>query len=150
MRTLVMLALVGMSLAGCASHRAPPVYGNFVQGAAPADSKMMADDVARKLVSLYPPARMRIRLGLATPDHFGAMLVAALRTSGYAVAEFKPGASTGSPGQESDVALAYLVDQPLEAGLYRVTVLVNSQSLSRLYQATDGTIAPAAYWVRKE
>lgn len=158
MRKLATLVLIAMSLAGCASGPAPAVYGNFVQGAVADDDKMMADDVAKKLAALYPPARTRFNLRQATPDAFGASLVASLRTKGYAMAEFKPAPPAGAPdgaaaaasGQSGDVALAYVVDQPLDAGLYRVTVLVNSQSLSRLYQTKDGKIAPAGYWVRKE
>lgn len=157
MHKLTILAFIAISLAGCAGGPAPAVYGNFVQGTVAADDKMMAGDVAKKLAALYPPARTRINLQQATPDGFGASLVAALRTKGYALAEFKPAppadASAGTvraPGQAGDIALAYVVDQPLDAGLTRVTVLINSQPLSRLYQAKDGTLAPAGYWVRKE
>lgn len=157
MRKLTILALIASSLAGCASGPAPAVYGNFVQGAAPANDKAMADDAAKKLAALYPPARTRFNLRQATPDTFGVSLVAALRTKGYALAEYVPAPPAGAPtgaapatGQAGDATLAYVVDQPLDAGLYRVTVLVNNQTLSRLYQAKDGAIAPAGYWVRKE
>lgn len=158
MRNLFIVAVIASSLAGCASRPAPAVVGNFADRAVPAHGKAMADDAARKLVALYPPARTRFNLRQSTPDAFGASLVTALRAKGYALSEFLPApaavqpASTapGTSSQSGDASLAYVVDQPLEAGQYRVTVLVNNQSLSRLYEARDGAIAPAGYWIRKE
>ncbi len=160
MRRLPIIVLLAAGLAGCASDPVTVNYGNYAQVAIPSDGKSMADDMAKKLVTLYPPARTRFNLRQATPDAFGASLVAALRTKGYALAEFKADAGTGAPvktlpavakaGQVGDVSLAYVVDQPLDSGLYRVTVVVNSQSLTRLYSAKDGAIAPAGYWIRKE
>ncbi|MEG2900603.1 MAG: hypothetical protein RR983_09825 [Massilia sp.] len=34
--------------------------------------------------------------------------------------------------------------------MYRVTILVNSQTLSRVYQSSGGAVTPAGAWVRKE
>lgn len=154
------LALFALSLGGCATSTAPAPagYGNFVAAADVAADKAIASDVASKLVVLYPPARTRFNLRQPTPDVFGARLVATLRSKGYAVAESKavlptaasPGVTTMAPEQSADLALAYVVDQPLDSGIYRVTVLVNSQSLSRLYQAKEGGVAAAGYWIRKE
>jgi hypothetical protein len=149
MRKLIVLVFVAIGLAGCAGRRTPVAYGNFVKGASAVDGKLMADDVAKQLSALYLPARTRINVQHATRDTFGSSLVAALRSRGYAIAEFNQSRSeaTVTPG---DVALAYVVDQPLESKAYRVTLHLNSQSVSRLYQATGGVIAPAGYWVRKE
>jgi hypothetical protein len=145
--SLVVLLVAG--LAGCASTPAPASYGSFVQAPVATDDKAMADDVVKKLAALYPPAKTRFNLQHATPDAFGISMVSALRTKGYAVAEVKPGAQApvGAAGEQS---LAYVLDQPLDAGLYRVTVLVNSQTLSRVYQSAGGTVTPASAWVRKE
>ena len=76
-------------------------------------------------------------------------MVTTLRAKGYAVAEVKPGAQVPAlaAGEQS---LAYILDQPLDAGLYRVTILVNSQTLSRVYQSAGGAVTPAGAWVRKE
>jgi hypothetical protein len=160
MRKVTILVLIALSTTGCASVPAPAIYGNFVQGPVPANDKAMADDAANKLAALYPPARTRFNLLQATPDAFGVSLVAALRMKGYALAEFTPtpaapsdaqgAAAAATTGQAGDATLAYVVDQPLDASLYRVTVLVNNQPLSRLYGAKDSAIAPAGYWVRKE
>ena len=158
MGKLTALLCIAFGLAGCASGPAPTAYGHFVQVPVAANDKVMADDVANKLGTLYPPARTSIKLRQATPDAFGITLVTALRTKGYALAEFDPAQRTGTPAGTAggmsatggDLALAYVVDQPLDAGIYRVTVVLNSQSLSRVYKAKDGGIAPAGYWVRKE
>lgn len=158
MHKLSTFLLVALTVAGCATAPGPNAYGNFVAGAVTADEKAMADDAARKLATLYPPARTRFKLRQATPDVFGALLVASLRTRGYAMAEFSAGlpaevphgVATAAPLDPADLSLAYVVDQPLDAGLYRVTLLVDAQSLSRLYQASKGSIAPACDWIRKE
>jgi hypothetical protein len=158
MRLLPSLLIVSICLAGCAGRRAPAAHGNFIDVPATLDENVMADDVARKMAMLYPPAHTSIKMQQATPDAFGAALAAALRSQGYAFAEFNPraigtGPASGTPVRASNsdnLAVAYLVDQPLDSGMYRVTVLINEQSLSRLYQAKDGSVAPAGYWVRKE
>jgi hypothetical protein len=161
MHTLTGMVLIVAALAGCASSSTPAPYGNFIHGAreaATADEGTMADDVARKLAATYPPARTRFTLQQATPDAFGSSLVAQLRKKGYAMAEFRQNASDGRPRAKAattndvpaDLALAYIVDQPLEEPLYRVTVIVDSQTLSRLYSAKAGALSPAGAWIRKE
>lgn len=153
MRKLTVFVSLMMSLAGCASGPAPATYGNFVQDITAVDGKIMADDVAKKMAVLFPPALTRINLQQTTSDAFGTSLVGALRTKGYALAEFKPAQSRNGPGSAATsggVALAYVVDQQLDAKSYRITVHINSQLLSRLYEAKGGGIAPAGYWVRKE
>lgn len=158
MRTLAALLLVGIGLAGCANRHAHATYGNFIDVPEKFDGKVMAEDVAGKMVALFPPARTSIKMRQTTLDAFGTTLTATLRRKGYALAEFDPGGRTVSqeagapsrPPATDNLALAYLVDQPLDAGLYRLTVLINEQSLSRLYRAKDGSLVPAGYWVRKE
>lgn len=138
-----------LSLAGCASIPAPAVLGNFVDEGARSSTSLMAEDVVKKLDVLYPPAHTSFRMQQKTPDSFGATLVEALRAKGYALAEFDP-ASVDSGTHSRGVTLAYIVDQPLEPGQYRVTVLLNKQSISRLYQLRGGVVSPAGAWIRKE
>jgi hypothetical protein len=155
MDKLIIAALIAASLSGCASRTSSASYGNFAPDSAPAEDRLMADDVAKKLAALHLPARSRINLIHATPDAFGGLRVSALRTKGYALAEFKPGsaalrsASSDASGP-NDLALAYVVDRLPELRMYRVTVHINDQSLSRLYEAKDGKLTTAGYWVRKE
>lgn len=136
-------------LAGCASAPAPASYGSFVKTPNAADEKTMADDAVKRLTALYPPARTRFNLQHATPDSFGGNLVTELRAKGYALAEVKPGAQPVTPtaGEQS---LAYVIDQPLDPGMYRVTIFINSQSLSRVYQPVSGELKAAGPWLRKE
>jgi len=146
-----MLALI---FGGCTTAKAPAGYGNAMRGAKAVDDRKMAKDVAAKLSTLFPPAYNKLRLRHGTADAFGTTLVDSLRRKGYALSEFNakarsgPAAKSGTPN--GDLNLAYIVDQPLEPGLVRVTLFINAQSLSRLYQSKGGDIEPAGYWVRKE
>lgn len=149
MQKTALLVLLIACLAGCASAPAPATYGSFVQTPVATDDKAMADDVVKKLAVLYLPAKTRFNLQHATPEAFGISMVAALRAKGYALAEVKPGSQAAAPAA-GEQALAYVIDQPLGAGLYRVTVLVNTQTLSRVYQSAGGSVTPAGAWVRKE
>ena len=46
--------------------------------------------------------------------------------------------------------LRYVLDQAGDSNLYRLTLMVGNQSITRPYLAQNGTFAPAGYWVRKE
>ena len=156
---LRLAGLVGLvGLFGCATPQ-PSGYGNFTQSVPAAMNQSLADDAVKQLAALYPPAATRLDLQQATPDAFGSLLVGSLRAKGYALLEFKPGAETAaSPvtATATDRAagagqpLRYILDQ-LDANLYRLTLLVGNQSLSRAYLAAqNGTVHPAGAWVRKE
>lgn len=158
MRMLTSIVFVAIGIAGCASQHAPASYGNFVAVPTQLDEQVMADDVARKMAVLYPPARSSIAMRQATPDVFGTTLTASLRGQGYALAEFDSGSRSTNQGKNAlaqrsatgDLKVAYVVDQPLSTDLYRVTVFINDQSLSRFYQSKGGSLVPAGCWVRKE
>ena len=138
-------------LAGCASIES---YGNFLGANAPATlNEKLAADTVKQLTVLYPPASTRFDLGQPTPDAYGSALVESLRIKGYAILEFEP--DEASPADKPDTAgpglsLRYVLDAPASTNLYRVTVMVGSQSLSRAYVAQNDTVAPAGAWVRKE
>jgi hypothetical protein len=51
---------------------------------------------------------------------------------------------------EPRVPLKYVVDQAGGSQLYRVTLMVGSQSLSRAYRPLYGAVFPISYWVRME
>lgn len=149
MRKIILVMLLA-ALVGCANRPKPAGYGSFAAAANPAGGQKMADDVVTKLVTLYPPAVTRFNLQHAAADPFGTLLVARLRAKGYALQEFKAAPKRGDADKGSSRALAYVFDQPTGTDLYRVTVTIDEQSLSRVYQAKDGSVAPASYWVRKE
>lgn len=153
MRKFALLALLLVGLAGCASTSSP--YGSFIQNTGAANGKTMADDVVKKLMALYPPASTRFNLQHATPDAFGASLIESMRAKGYALLEFQPepaGAAAPAPATAvpTGMPLSYILDQAGDADLYRVTLLIQHQSLSRVYQIKDGMVYPAGYWIRKE
>jgi hypothetical protein len=110
----------------------------------------MADDAVKELLTLYPPASTHFDLQHAAADPFGSSLVAKLRTQGYALLEHKSVPTAGADGKGTSRPLSYVFDQPFGADLYRVTLTIDNQSLSRVYLARDGSVAPAGYWVRKE
>ena len=159
---LTALALVAaLTLAGCATT-AP--YGNFVPPAVAVDPQPLAAEATRQLAALWPPARTRFELQQATPDAFGAALVGELRAAGYAVLEASPtmasaaGATDAAPADPSagfmptPVArpLGYVLDHDADSGLYRLTLRVGRQSLTRAYREQDRSLVAAGYWVRKE
>jgi hypothetical protein len=161
-RTMHKLAFAALlaGLAGCASHDLGPdsSYGNFVPDSPAASDQKMAFDAVQRLSALYPPARTRFDLQQITPDAFGTALVASLRARGYALLEYKstqdpatgqaPAPSAKSPG--TTLALRYVVDFDPASQLYRITLLIGNQSLTRAYLAQNGSTVAAGAWVRKE
>jgi hypothetical protein len=145
------IALVALlaSLAGCGAVPKPASYGSFAT-TGPAIDKKIADDAVKKLVTLYPPALTRFDLKHAAADPFGTSFVDMLRARGYALQEYKAASRPEAGGKDSSHALSYMFDQPFGADLYRVTLTIDTQNLSRVYLAKDGSVAPAGYWVRKE
>ena len=148
---LAPLLFLPVALAGCASIEP---YGNFLGANAPATlNEKLAADTVKQLTVLYPPASTRFDLGQPTPDAYGSALVESLRIKGYAILEFEPdeAAPMDNPNTAgSGLNLRYVLDAPARTNLYRVTVMVGSQSLSRAYVAQNDTVAPAGAWVRKE
>lgn len=155
MRDLTLSAALFAGLAGCATTGIEPGYGSFLTNAAPMTEKKAAADAAKRLEGIYPPALTKFDLRHATLDGFGTALVRELRVRGYALHEFSTrGAAdkekaSGEPNRES-ASLAYVVDQPLDASAYRITMVIGQQSLSRLYRTHDGRVFPAGDWVWKE
>jgi len=145
-RTLFM----ALFLAGCATN-GPLTYGNRLNPAALAYNRVIAADTVKKLVVLYPPAGTTIGLKQVATDDFGGLLVGLLRTKGYAILEHNP--TTDAPTKEvpnPSISLNYIIDQVPSMALYRATVFINGQPLSRVYTADKGVLQPAGSWVRKE
>lgn len=147
MRTFAVLALVAINLTGCAANtnsRPSYDYGDFIPQSAAAELReALVTDTVKQLVALYPPASTRFDLGHAAIDPYGANLVQSLRQNGYALSESTPSSNAQA------LILRYVVDSP-EENLYRVTLQLGSQSLSRAYQTQNEVISPAGAWVRRE
>ena len=148
--TFIVLLLVGLS--GCATTQSR--YGNFLPPTSAAYNKTMAEDAVKQLLILYPPASTRFNLQQTTPDNFGITLVELMRAKGYALMEIKPElpAQRNSEAQNppTGLSLRYVLDQVNSLNLYRVTLLVGNQSMTRAYLVQDSTVHPAGLWSRKE
>lgn len=163
MKRRVPLALLALALGGCGTT-AP--YGNFIQPPMTVDQQPLAGDAAKQLAALWPPAKTRFELKQPTPDAFGTALVGNLRAAGYAVLEYgaTKAAVAGSAAHEEApvdpaagvtpatvaLPLRYVLDRDAGTGLYRLTLWVGTQSVTRPYLDQNRTLIPAGYWVRKE
>ena len=151
-KVLLILALIA-GLSGCATNSP---YGNY--SAAPAAyDKTMASDTVAHLVTMYPPALTCLNILQPTEDAYGTALLALLRGRGYSVNEYAPeAAKKAQPATQAaftpGVDLRYVVDSLAPAAdLYRVTVVVGNQPISRAYMPQkNGTVAAAGSWARKE
>ena len=142
MHRIVSLVLLTLAVSGCATTSQ---YGNFIPSSTLAQQQL-ATDAVQQLSTLYAPARTRLELQQPTPDPFGQALVKSLRDKGYALLEFTPGTKAAAEG----LPLRYVLDQADDSNLYRLTLMVGNQSLTRPYLVQNGRFAPAGYWVRKE
>ncbi len=153
MRKIIFAALFVLALGGCATTGQ---YGNFVPPTATVDQQQLAREAVQQLAVLYPPAKTRLELQQATTDAFGQALVLTLRERGYALLEFNPASAkaqataASEPASPAALPLRYVLDQAGDSNLYRLTLLVGHQSITRPYLVQDGSFAPAGYWVRKE
>ncbi len=161
MRRLSVVLGVGLLLAGCVS---PSPYGYLVKGTVPPQMpERLAQDTVTRMEDLYPPAHTRLALTHPATDAYGVALIETLRRKGYALMEHRVNTRTAiSTRDDMPVAVqpvvshevgmpfGYVVDGPFEPGLYRVTVLIGNQSLSRVYRMDQQVIAQAGAWVRKE
>ena len=161
MRRLSVVFGAGLLFAGCVS---PSPYGYLVNGAVPLQmAERLARDTVTRMEALYPPAHTRLALTHPATDAYGMALIEALRRKGYGVMEHRVNTRM-NPSTRDDVPVAvqpavshkeglpfgYVVDGPFEPRLYRITVFIGSQSLSRAYRMDDEVIAQAGAWVRKE
>ena len=143
MRKVIAIAVLALGLAGCSSMRT--LYGNFVENPEGLNQKEIASDTVEKITELYPPAKTRFELKQPTPDAFGIALVRGLRDRGYDVL-----LEIQSEATKTHLPLRYVFDQFIDTNVYRVTVMIGNQSLTRPYaQQSDGFV-PVGYWVRKE
>ncbi len=146
MRKICYLFLILVGISGCAAQRP---YGDFLDQATPTNEKKIADDVMKRLTVVYPPAKTSFDLQQNTDDVFGSYFVADLRAQGYGLLEFKQKTDTSKNFPATlGIPLSYILDQGSD--LYRITVLVGEQSMTRAYLVQDGTVFPAGSWVRKE
>ena len=167
MRTIFSIIFLTLLMSGCATQ-AP--YGNYLAKSAKIDQTQLAVEAVNQLVRLYPPAWSRFEMKQPTEDPFGQSLVKGLRESGYAVLELKSIATETDTNEESatpeepivkvpsaseSYPLSYVLDSYVlgnagDPDLYRLILMVGTQSIMRPYLYQNGKLIPAGYWVRKE
>ena len=161
MRRLNLVLWIGLVLAGCIR---PGPYGYIVNGTVPSHLlERLAQETVTRMEALYPPAHTRLALTHPATDPYGVALTNELRRKGYGLMEYRERTrrtlTTREDMQrpvepvvsnEAGVPFRYVVDGPVEPLLYRVTVFVGSQSLSRVYRMDEQAMAQAGAWVRKE
>jgi len=157
LQTLILVLLFVLS--GCATTQ----YGNHVQNNSPTHNKVMAGDAAHQLLQLYPPASTRFNMRHAFDDSFGVAFLEYLRSGGYAVQEHKQQSNlietdvdvdvdvdvdTDADQGNKHIELAYILDESSE--IYRLSLLVDEQKLTRAYAPHEDTIYAAGHWLRME
>ena len=114
----------------------------------------MAEDAVKQLLNLYPPASTRFDLQQTTPDTFGTTLVETMRVKGYALLESNPELpvrrSNKTQNSPTGTSLRYILDQVNSLNLYRVTLLIDNQAMTRAYRVQDSTVHPAGLWSHQE
>jgi hypothetical protein len=128
---------------GCANPPSISIHGNFVNNAE-ANYEQLVASATQQLKELYPPAKTRFELQQYTPDALGKGLVLALREAGYAVLEFD-----GVTNTPEGFPLRYTFDQSA-SDLYRLTLFVGRQSITRPFFSQRGVYTPVGYWTLKE
>lgn len=158
MRAHVVLLTVSAIFGGCGTAAKPDAgHGSFIGAPPITHEKQMVEDATRQLVSLYPPASTRLVFAHAVADTFGNQLVEKLRSQGYALREQTAQAPAPAEPETADqtkevagTSFGYVLDAVGSTRLYRVTLNVGRQTISRAYVAQDDLVHPAGAWVRKE
>lgn len=136
MKKLSLLLLVTL-LSSCSAMR----YGNFTKVLQGRDI-YLAQDALLQLSRIYPPAQNTFFIRQKVSDGFGMNLVYEMRKKGYGVIE--------NFGSRQKANFFYVLDEVEPGQLYRVSLYVNTQALSRLYANTKDKIAPVSAWSHKE
>lgn len=131
------LILLMILLSSCTTMR----YGNFT---APLEGRniSLAQDAVLQLTRIYPPAQNTFCLNQKVTDGFGMNLVHEMRKKGYGVIE------NVQPRQRAN--FFYVVDEIEPGQLYRVSLYINNQALSRLYESRKNQLTPVSAWSHKE
>lgn len=134
-------------LVGCATTTQ---YGNYVEDNSKTHNSIIASDAAYQLMQIYPPANTKFNMQHVAEDSFGSAFIRSLRTGGYAIQENRRSNLTQTVNADDDngTKLAYIFDQ--SSDVYRLSVMVDEQILTRAYMSHEDKIEPAGSWVLKE
>ncbi|CZP19175.1 conjugal transfer protein TrbH [Legionella pneumophila] len=129
--------LLTILLSSCASMR----YGNFTESSQNKDI-YLAKDAISQLTRVYPPARNTFCISQKICDGFGIKLIQEMRKKGYGVVE--------NVYPRNKANFFYVVDETEPGRLYRVSLYIGPQTLSRVYAKTNGKLTPISPWSHKE
>lgn len=142
---LCLLLVVGL-LSACAIT--PRSSGGT---AAPDGVGSVAADAVQFLQGSYPAGSTAWRLARPARDGFGVALLDQLRRAGYAVQEANVPRGKSSPAPAPSGPTLDYVFEPVDTGIYRLTLQIGPRSLSRAYMAAgNGRMQPAGAWSHKE
>jgi hypothetical protein len=142
-------AIAAAVLAGGCATQGP--RGFYAKSLSPAQSAEMAEDTARQMAALYPPASTYLSMKQPAQDPFGTALVGKLRGKGYALAEALASKNPSKAAVMATVGVdfGYVVDGLGADNSYRVTATVGQETLSRAYLASNNRLSATGYWVRR-
>lgn len=141
------IIMFSLLMNGCATHSE---YGNFIAKNENINQEKIAEDTIKQIVKLYPPAKTQFEIKQITPDFFGGFLVNGLRNRGYALQEFALEDKGETKRASNGLPLYYILDKFSGTNMYRVTVIIGNQSLTRPYSQEADGLMPLGSWIRKE
>lgn len=141
----VSLLLISVLLSACA---VTPRSASVLAG--PDGIGSAAADAAQFLQGRYPPGSTHWTLARPAKDAFGVALVDSLRRQGYAVQEATAPRGRNQPAPAPSGPSLDYVFEPVDAGVYRLTLRIGQRSLSRAYVAGNGRMQPAGAWSHRE
>ena len=136
MKKLTIL-IITLLLSNCTTLR----YGNFTPDQQSKDS-YLAKDAVSQINRIYPAARNTFCLRQRVCDAFGIALLNGLRLKGYGVKE--------NICPRNMANFFYVVDETIPHKVYRVSIYIGSQTLSRAYAVSSKTPTPITAWSFKE
>jgi len=144
MRILWIVLLLTTNLLGCVKVQ----EGNFIKTPKKINQEL-AEDIAKQLVSIYPPARTNFYMNTRFADNaFRASFINTLRQKGYGLNESSiPGVHLKAGNAYT---LYYLLDETIKKRLYRVSIVVGKSSFSRAYKIKKDTLIPLGLWSFRE
>lgn len=160
--SFTILLLLLFCSAGCAVRHS---QGYFLDDSASSANKQLADDATKIMQIAYPPTQIKLAIKphKESLDLFGYTLYENLRNVGYAISDTIIASTTSSDALLAvnliDATLfGYVVDtliapssgdtQKKTTHTIRVGLYIGSESLSRAYQLSGGTVQPIGNWTR--
>lgn len=134
-KLLTILAV--LLLSGCAGLR----YGNFTPDAADKDH-FLAGDAVSQITRIFPPARNTFCLRQKVCDGFGKALIQGLREKGYGIRE--------NICSKNEANFYYVLDETEPHRIFRVSLYIGPQTLSRAYSVAGKNTFPVTPWSFKE